>query len=717
MTAQHITTIPHIFAPADAHRYFIRMEPPDFGIMAALCISLPFPASSKDKFHQMLSKLNSVQREAVTHLDGPLLVLAGAGSGKTRVITHKIAHLIGQCGYEPRNIAAITFTNKAANEMRARVGDLLKSTDTNGLVVSTFHSLGMHILRSEARLLGYKPQFSIFDGSDTWKIYSELANTGDKQEIRDMQTQISNWKSAFVSPEQAVELSDDDVSRGHARIYTRYQETLHAYQAVDFDDLIRLPVLLFKRHPEVLLRWQMKLRYLLVDEYQDTNDCQFQLIKLLADTRAAFTVVGDDDQSIYAWRGASMANLHKLRDDYANLRVIKLEQNYRSSQRILRVANHLINHNTKVFEKKLWSDHGIGDPIRIYAARDDEHEAESVVMKLLAHKFEHRTRFSDYAILYRSNHLSRAFEEQLRSQRVPYTVSGGTSFFERAEIKDITAYLRLVANPDDDPAFIRAITTPRRGIGNATLEKLGSYAGERHISLFDAAFEPAIQQELQPRQHEELMLFCNFINRIQGRADRDPCNELLDELMRAINYEAWLYDSHDPRMAEGKWENVQEFIEWFKRKAIADEKSLIALIQTVALISMLEGKDREHDAVSLSTLHAAKGLEFPHVFIVGAEEGILPFRDSDERQIEEERRLMYVGITRAERSLQISYCNRRKRGRDWLDCEPSRFIDELPEGELTYAGGHADAMPSVSKSDGLDKLARLKAMLGRPVTK
>jgi ATP-dependent DNA helicase Rep len=663
----------------------------------------------------MLSKLNQVQREAVTHLDGPLLVLAGAGSGKTRVITHKIAYLVNECGYEPRNIAAITFTNKAANEMRARVGDLLKNTNTKGLVVSTFHSLGMNILRAEAKLLGYKPQFSIFDSGDTWKIISELTNTGDKQEIRDIQTQLSNWKSAFVSPEQAALIADSDEAKVHARIYARYQETLRAYQAVDFDDLIHLPVVLFKQHPEALLRWQLRLRYLLVDEYQDTNDCQYQLIKLLADMRAALTVVGDDDQSIYAWRGASIENLHNLRNDYAKLRVIKLEQNYRSSQRILKVANHLINHNTKVFEKNLWSDHGIGDPIRIYAARDDEHEAESVVMKLMSHKFEHRTKYSDYAILYRSNHLSRAFEEQLRAQRVPYTVSGGTSFFDRAEIKDITAYLRLIANPDDDPAFIRAITTPKRGIGNTTLEKLGSYAGERHISLFEAAFEAQVEQQLPARQYEELMLFCNFINRIQDRADKDPCGELLDELLRAINYETWLYDSHEPRQAQTKWENVQGFIAWLKRKAEADEKSLIAMVQTIALINMLEGKDQEPDAVALSTLHAAKGLEFPHVFIIGAEEEILPFRDSDEKQIEEERRLMYVGITRAERSLQISYCNRRKRGKDWLACEPSRFLEEMPEDELVYAGGHAEAVPTVTKDEGMDKLARLKAMLNKPV--
>jgi len=664
----------------------------------------------------MLSKLNSVQREAVKYLDGPLLVLAGAGSGKTRVITHKIAYLVQECGFEARNIAAITFTNKAASEMRERVGSLLQGVNAKGLVVSTFHSLGMNILRAEAKLLGYKPQFSILDSGDTWKLLGELTNSGDKQEIRNVQTQISNWKSAFISPEQAHDVAENDEAKVHSRIYSRYQETLRAYQAVDFDDLIHLPVLLFNRHPEALQRWQNKLRYLLIDEYQDTNDCQYQLTKLLAGKRAAFTAVGDDDQAIYAWRGASIENLHNLRTDYSNLRVIKLEQNYRSSQRILMVANQLINNNTKVFEKKLWSEHGIGDSIRIYAARDDEHEAESVVLKLLAHKFEHRTRFADYAILYRSNYLSRVFEEQLRAQRVPYTVSGGTSFFDRVEIKDIISYLRLIANTDDDPAFIRAVTTPKRGIGNATLEKLGQYAGTRQISLFEAAFEVPMAQQLPPRQYEDLMTFCNFINRLEARAEKDPCGELLDELLRAINYEAWLYDSHESRQAEGKWKNVEEFIGWLKRKAEADEKSLIDMVQTIALINMLEGKDQEPDAVSLSTLHAAKGLEFPHVFIIGVEEDILPFRDSDEKGIEEERRLMYVGVTRAERSLQISYCNRRKRGKDWFACEPSRFLEEMPESELTYAGGHADATPTVTKGEGLDKLAKLKAMLKTDAT-
>ena len=662
----------------------------------------------------MLSKLNPSQFEAVKYLDGPLLVLAGAGSGKTRVITHKLAYLIEQCGYAPRNIAAITFTNKAANEMRERVGKLLSGRNTKGLTICTFHALGMQILREEAGLLGYKKQFSIFDSADTAKIISELLGAPDKQDIRNAQSVMSKWKSSFISPEQALSLVENETEQRAALLYARYQETLRAYQAMDFDDLIRLPVDLFQGFPEALLRWQQRFRYLLIDEYQDTNDCQYQMTRLLAGSRAALTAVGDDDQAIYAWRGASTANLQNLQNDHANLRVIKLEQNYRSSQRILTCANHLIRNNTKLFEKKLWSDHGPGDPIRVFAARDGDNEAESVIIRLLAHKFEHNTRFSDYAILYRSNHLSRTFEEQLRGQKVPYTVSGGSSFFDRAEIKDLTAYLRLIANTDDDPAFIRAITTPKRGIGNQTLEKLASYAGTRNISLFAAAFESAMAHQLPARQHEELLTFCNFINRMEARADKEECATGLEDLMSAIDYEAWLFDSHEPRQAESKWANVTDFVGWINRKSEADGKTLLAMTQTIALMNLLESREEEVDAVSLSTLHAAKGLEFGHVFMVGVEEGTLPHHQSEQpEQIEEERRLMYVGITRAERSLQISYCTKRKHGKEWRVCEASRFLNELPADELIFSGVlPTGSPPEVSKDVGMAKLARLKAMLG-----
>ncbi len=660
----------------------------------------------------MLSKLNPTQREAVKYLDGPLLVLAGAGSGKTRVITHKLAYLIEECGYAPRNLAAITFTNKAATEMRERVGKLLAGRNAKGMTISTFHSLGMQILREEAPLLGYKKQFSIMDSADTAKIISELLGSPDKGDIRDAQTAISNWKAAFLSPQQAAEQVEHKEQQHLALLYGRYQETLRAYQAVDFDDLIRLPVELYNTHPEALERWQRRFHYLLVDEYQDTNDCQYQLMKLLAGHRAAITAVGDDDQAIYAWRGASVANLHNLRQDYPSLRVIKLEQNYRSSQRILHAANHLIQNNTKLFEKKLWSEHGPGEAVRVLAAKDDEDEAESVVLRLLAHKFEHGAKFSDYAILYRSNHLSRPFEEQLRAQNVPYTVSGGTSFFERAEIKDIIAYFRLIANEDDDPAFIRAITTPKRGIGNSTLEKLAAHAGSRNVSLFEAAFEPAMAHQLNARQHEDLLTFCSFISRMQERAEKDPCNEVIADLLAAIDYEAWLFDSQEPRQAETRWKNVQDFIGWMNRKAEADEKNLLAMTQTIALMNLLESREKETDAVTLSTLHAAKGLEFGHVFLVGVEETILPHERSEApEQIEEERRLMYVGITRAERTLQISHCTKRRRGKEWSGCEPSRFIGELPQEDLVFSGGPQTA-PAVTKKEGMDKLARFKAMLG-----
>ena len=482
----------------------------------------------------MLSKLNAPQREAVKYLDGPLLVLAGAGSGKTRVITHKIGYLIETCGFSANNIAAITFTNKAAREMQERVGKLLQGKSARGLTITTFHSLGLQILRQEAAHIGYKPRFSVLDASDSAGILNDILKTTDKKEIRRAQSLISSWKNAMLSPAAALAAAQNEVENQLARVYQSYQDTLSAYQAMDFDDLIRLPVSLFETSPEVLAKWSDKLRYLLIDEYQDTNTCQYRLVRLLSGSRGAFTAVGDDDQAIYAWRGANVENLKLLQDDFSRLHIIKLEQNYRSTVRILRAANTLIAHNPKLFEKKLWSDLGHGDPIQILAARDEEQEAESVVMRLQTHKFQNRTRFSDYAILYRGNHQARIFEQQLRNERIPYLLSGGQSFFERAEIKDILAYLRLLANSDDDPAFIRAITTPRRGIGAGTLEKLGNYAAERHLSLFAASFEAGLEHLLGAKQQAPLTEFCQFINHATQRAEREPPSAVLPELLTAI---------------------------------------------------------------------------------------------------------------------------------------------------------------------------------------
>ena len=666
----------------------------------------------------MLNTLNAPQREAVKYLDGPLLVLAGAGSGKTRVITQKIAYLIQECGFAPKEIAAITFTNKAAREMQERVSQLLAGVNTKGLTIATFHSLGMQILRQEAEVLGYKKQFSILDSSDSFKILSDILATTDKQLLRKTQWQISSWKNAFLTPDQAKANADEDLTHAAAKVYQIYQQTLKAYQAVDFDDLIKLPVELFEQHPEVLNKWQHKLKYLLIDEYQDTNTCQYKLVKLLTGIEGNFTAVGDDDQAIYGWRGADVENLRQLTQDFTRLKVIKLEQNYRSTVRILRAANQVISNNPKLFEKKLWSELGTGDLIQVSAARDDEHEAESVVMKLMAHKFEHRTTYADYAILYRGNHQARIFEQHLRNHKIPYTISGGQSFFDKAEIKDLVSYLRLIANEDDDPAFIRAATTPKKGIGNTTLERLGEYASFNKMSLFAAAFEGEFQRELGGRQLDDLLTFCQYINKLQDRASKDPAGEVLNDMLSAIQYEAFLYDSEEPRSAEAKWKNVLDFVGWLTKKGEdngdGETRDLLNLTQMVALMSMLEGReDGEPDAVKLSTLHAAKGLEFGHVFLIGVEEGILPHRESvDNDKIEEERRLMYVGITRAQKSLNISWCKKRKRAGETEICEPSRFIEELPSDDIRHFG-NPSADPAAIKEHGKERMAQIRAMLGQ----
>ncbi|HVW53288.1 MAG TPA: UvrD-helicase domain-containing protein [Trinickia sp.] len=696
----------------------------------------------------MSAGLNPAQSEAVRYLDGPCLVLAGAGSGKTRVITQKIAHLIENKGFEPRHIAAVTFTNKAAAEMRERVGKLLegktlttpgkegRKVPVNQLTVCTFHSLGVQILRQEAEHLGLKPQFSIMDADDCFGMIQEQVGSTDKGFIRKIQSIISLWKNGLIDPQTAQANAANEDEHQAAIVYRNYVATLHAYQAVDFDDLIRLPTELFAQNEVVRDRWQNKLRYLLIDEYQDTNACQYALLKLLAGPRAAFTAVGDDDQAIYGWRGATLENLAQLGRDFPKLHVIKLEQNYRSTVRILTAANNVIANNPKLFEKKLWSEHGMGDSITVTGCNDEEHEAESVVFRLSAHKFERRAQFRDYAILYRGNFQARIFEQVLRRERIPYVLSGGQSFFDKAEIKDICAYLRLIANPDDDPAFIRAITTPRRGIGNTTLEALGSFAGQAKVSLFEAVYMGGIEARLSARQVEPLRVFCDFMQRIADRATKDPATTLIDDLMEAIHYEAYLYDTFDERQAQSRWQNVLEFLEWLKRKGTKPEpeqaedgeasgydnadglgdtgKNLLGLIQTVALMSMLEGKEEDPDAVRLSTVHASKGLEYPHVFLVGVEEGIMPHRGGaddepiDDARIEEERRLMYVAITRAQRSLHLNWCKKRKRARETVVCEPSRFIPEMGLDEAPPPT--AEEAPMTPK----DRLASLKALLQKP---
>ncbi len=673
--------------------------------------------------------LNPAQREAVRYLDGPCLVIAGAGSGKTRVITQKIQHLMNS-GVKPSSIAAITFTNKAAQEMQERLANVLKA-DRQQLaaddkpLVSTFHSLGVQMLRQEGSLIGLKKNYSIMDSDDTLGILAQLLATTDKKVARNAQFQISLWKNSGLDPDEAGAQAKTGDEHNLARAYRSYDATLAAYQAVDFDDLIRLPTKLLREHQEAQQRWREKLRYWLVDEYQDTNATQYELLKLLVGPRAALTAVGDDDQSIYGWRGATLENLKKLDQDFPSLRVIKLEQNYRSCGNILRAANQLIGNNPKLHEKTLWSELGIGDPVQLLANDDDEKEAENVVMRLQANKFSKSAKFSDFAVLYRGNYQARVMEQMLRKERIPYVISGGQSFFDRAEIKDLLAYLRLIINDDDDPAFIRAVSTPKRGVGTATLTTLGAYASQRKISMFEAMFESGFDARLGQKQIQPLREFGAFINRLQYRAgvkttSNEPAAQVLDDMVQAIEYREFLFATMDDKQAAVKWQNVLDFIEWLKKRAEEDKQSLAQLAQSVTLLSQLDKKDANTDAVRLTTIHASKGLEYPHVFVIGCEEGTLPHHGgvvaiaTDEEgepaststsRIEEERRLMYVAVTRAQRSLTMSWCKTRKRGKDKFSQQPSRFLGEMqletdPKANVPLGAEAAK-----------DRLAAIKAML------
>ena len=663
--------------------------------------------------------LNAAQRDAVRYDARPLLVLAGAGSGKTRVITAKIAYL-AERGVDAAKIVAITFTNKAAREMRERARNALTRAGAaeaaSAVVISTFHSFGLRMLRGESRAVGLKPGFSIFDPSDAEAIVAELAATADRARARAIQWKISQWKNALVAPAEALHRASGDDELVAARAYAGYRDALSAYQAVDFDDLIALPVALLDADAAARERWQSRCAHLLVDEYQDTNPAQYRLFRHLVGASTPFTVVGDDDQAIYGWRGATLDNLAALPRDYPGLRVIKLEQNYRSTVRILRCANALIGNNAKLFDKRLWTELSHGEPLKVVPAADEEAEAESVVRRLLAHKFERRTRFADYAILYRGNHQARAFETALRGQSVPYEISGGQSIFERTEIKDIVAYLRLIANDDDDPAFVRALAAPKRGVGQATLRHLGDLAHARHVSLFAAVFEPQLADAVPARQRASLGEFCALINALRHRAEREPAGRLLDELLRSIGYSDWLTSTLDKREAQARSQSVDDFVAWLARKGESDGRNLLELTQMIALVTMLEGREQDGpDAVRLSTLHAAKGLEFPHVFLVGVEEGVLPHREAiDAGNVDEERRLMYVGLTRAQETLHLSYCRTRKRGGEKIDCAPSRFLAELAQEDVRYADRALTPDEAAhAKTAGNARLAALKALVTR----
>lgn len=668
-------------------------------------------------------RLNEQQREAVKYHDGPLLVLAGAGSGKTRVITYKIGHLISERGIAPAHIYAVTFTNKAAREMKERVTQLPRGeAKIKGVQISTFHTLGLKILRHEVKSAGLKSGFSIFDQEDCVGLVKEIirqSDHADNKAANDLHRQISTWKTTLVSPASALIEAQDGEAHHAAQVYGDYQRFMRAYNAVDFDDLISLPVTLLREHDEVREKWRHRVRYLLVDEYQDTNSSQYELIKQLVGTTTPFTVVGDDDQSIYAWRGARPQNMATLKEEFPRLRVIKLEQNYRSSGRILRAANALIAYNPHVFEKRLWSEMGIGDPIRVIQTRDDDHEAERVVSEILSHRFKHRSDYRDYAILYRGNHQSRVFEKALRESNIPYYLSGGTSFFSHSEVRDVMAYLRLLVNQDDDAAFLRIINTPRREIGAATIEKLAAYANQRTISLFDACCEIGLQYQLPERAYERLQQFTRHIAEISDQGKRGDPIDAVKRLIHVIDYEMWLRDtSANDKAAERRLSNVHDLIAWMTRirDRETSEKDLAGLVAHMALVDMLDrnGDAIGADTVHLMTLHAAKGLEFPHVFLIGMEENILPHRTSiEEDNIEEERRLAYVGITRAQKSLTFTLAQKRRKQGEFADCEPSRFLNELPADDLAWERNDTPVDPVIRQERGQAHLASLRGLLGK----
>ncbi|HDR1007035.1 TPA: DNA helicase Rep [Pasteurella multocida] len=667
-------------------------------------------------------KLNKQQQQAVEYVTGPCLVLAGAGSGKTRVIINKIAYLVAKCGYVPRQIAAVTFTNKAAREMKERVAHSIGKEASRGLIVSTFHTLGFDMIKREYKQLGFKANMTLFDEHDQYALLKELTADllcEDKDLLRELISVISRWKNDLVLPPQAKQLARDHKQQMFAECYDRYNQQIRAYNALDFDDLIMLPTLLLQQNDAVRTKWQQKIRYLLVDEYQDTNTSQYELIKLLVGERACFTVVGDDDQSIYSWRGAQPQNMMRLKTDFPHLNVVKLEQNYRSTQRILHCANILIDNNDHVFAKKLFSTLDQGEKLQVIEAKNEEEEAERVVGELIAHRFMRKTKYKDYAILYRGNHQSRLLEKVLMQNRIPYKISGGTSFFSRAEIKDMMAYLRLVVNQDDDAAFLRIVNTPKREIGTVTLQKLGELAHEKHCSLFEAIFDFELIQRITPKAYNALQHFGQWIVQLSDEVIRSEPERAIRSMLAQLHYEEYLYEyATSPKAAEMQSKNVATLFDWvaemLKGNDMDEPITLNQVVTRLTLRDMLERgeEDDESDQVQLMTLHASKGLEFPHVFLIGMEEGILPHQTSiDEDNVEEERRLAYVGITRAQQTLTFSLCKERRQFGELLKSEPSRFLAELPTDDVQWERDKPPLTQEQVRENTATQLANLRAIL------
>lgn len=674
------------------------------------------------KYKATMSKLNPRQLEALNHTQGPLLVLAGAGSGKTSVITQKIAHLIENCRIPADRITAVTFTNKAAREMKSRVQKILSHEKSRGLTVSTFHQFGLQFLRYELKHTSLKPNFSILDADDCQRLLAELmvrdnlSGAERRELVHEAIKKISDWKNDLIAPKDAAETLDDPEDLGFVHLYELYERNLRAYNAVDFDDLIAMPVRILRESHEVKDKWQNRIRYLLVDEYQDTNTAQYELIKLLVGRLGRFTVVGDDDQSIYTWRGAKPENMALLKQDFPNLEVVKLEQNYRSTNHILGAANAVIANNEHMFEKSLWSDKGDGEKIRVITCNNDFDEAERVAKEILTHRLRNNQTWDKYAVLYRSNFQARALEAQLRQLEIPYKLSGGTSFFVRTEIKDLMGYLRIIINPDDDAAFLRVINTPKRGIGSVTLEKLGLFAQHCGTSLLGACTRAGVKDALGAKAGAIIESFGEFINyythQLHDNSDPMP---LVRQMITETGYIDYVKESSkNPQQEKGRLDNIEalylSIAALINRADDEHDKTIDAVIRKMVLLDMLEQQQEEENTnkVNLMTLHAAKGLEFDYVYIIGCEEKLLPHVNSImSANIEEERRLMYVGITRAKSELTLLLCKQRRSGADFKAVTPSRFLDELPAEYLSGAVTKKEDPKKVAEN----YLANIQAML------
>jgi ATP-dependent DNA helicase Rep len=660
-------------------------------------------------------QLNDQQAAAVQYAQGPLLVVAGAGSGKTRVIIEKIVHLVRQRGLPGARIAAITFTNKAAREMKERLAARLGAEPAGEITVSTFHALGWRILRGHAELLGYRPGISILDEQDSQTVVRDLLPEGTAPEmVRLARAQLSRWKNQALAPGEIVADGHSGGETAIAGLYGRYQEHLSRLNAVDFDDLILQPLRALQ-HEDVRLEWQQRIRYLLVDEYQDTNETQYRMLKLLAGEEGRLTAVGDDDQSIYGWRGAQPENLQQLARDYPGLHILKLEQNYRSCGTVLKAANALIANNPHVVEKRLWSGLHEGEAIRVMPCGDEREEAETIAAEILHRQYTSRAGWGDFAVLYRGNHQSRVLEQALREQRIPYHLSGGTSFFDRSEIKDAMCYLRLAVNPDDNTAFLRVVNTPRRDIGVASRGIIAEFAGDRRLSLFEAAQSAECRARLPQRAARSLADFSRLLIETGDRGERADPIAAVEDLFDRIGFEAWLRDQSDkPAQAEQRIEYLRELVAWLGR--LRDDTPGHGLTDLMGRLALLTGLDQEREPgqeVRLMTLHASKGLEFPHVFLAGVEEELLPHRISLEEDGEqEERRLMYVGITRARESLALTFAKNRRRYGDTVACEPSRFLEELPAELLEWRGECDEQDEARSKERAATHLDRLRELFG-----